>query len=574
MFLKSLVITSGNDIIRNIQFTKGLNLIVDETPTDIKNITQTGNNVGKTTVLRLIDFCLGGKAKNIYQDPEFKKQDNEEVRDFLIDDKVFITLTLQEELDNRNSAKVIIRRNFLSRNRKIIMINGKQFKGNDKELDDKLKEILFNFKEDKPTLRQIIAKNIRDEAERLSNTVKVLGNFGKREEYEALYLFWLGVPLAKAEQKRNLLEEKRIDDKILRRITDNGSESQLQQFLEVIYRNISSLEKKKENFNINNNYKQDFNKLNNIRSYLNKISTEISCLELRKELIEESKVGLEEDVVNINVKELEELYKKANVLIPNLQKSFEETVVFHNQMIEDKVKYITREVPLLVKRIELLKSKLSKLLEQEKEITSNLKISGALEDLEEIIVELNIQYENKGKYKEQLSQLKELNKNLADIEGKLDQIDIDIANLDPLVEDRVTNFNKFFSKISNNFYGEQFVLSADFEKEKKSNRRFYKLNIDTLSRRAGPGKKKGEILAFDLAYIKFADSMGLKCLHFILHDQMEAMHGNQIISLLNEISNTNCQLVIPILRGKLPKDLQNKKYEILSLSQGDKLFRI
>jgi uncharacterized protein YydD (DUF2326 family) len=297
-------------------------------------------------------------------------------------------------------------------------------------------------------------------------------------------------------------------------------------------------------------------------------------LELRKELIEESKVGLEEDVVNINVKELEELYKKANVLIPDLQKSFEETVIFHNQMIEDKVKYITKEVPLLIKRIDLLKSKLPGLLEMEKDITSKLKKAGALEDLEEIIGELNIQYENKGKYEEQLSQLKEINKNLAGFEHKLDQIDIDIANLGQLVEDRVTTFNKFFSEISNNFYGEQFVLSADFEKEKKSNRRFYKLNIDTLSRRAGPGKKKGEILAFDLAYIKFADKVGLKSLHFILHDQMESMHQNQIISLLNEISDTNCQLVIPILRGKLPKALQNKKYEILSLSQDDKLFRI
>jgi uncharacterized protein YydD (DUF2326 family) len=244
MFLKSLMITSGNDIIRNIEFTKGLNLIVDETPTDSKNIKKTGNNVGKTTVLRLISFCLGGKAKSIYQDPEFKNQDNEEVRDFLIGDKVFITLTLQEDLDNINSAKVIIQRNFLSRNRKIIKINDKPFK--DKELDYKLKEILFDFKEEKPTLRQIIAKNIRDEAERLSNTVKVLGNFCKKEEYEALYLFWLGVPLAKAEQKRSLLEEKRIEDKILKRLMTNSSESQLQQFLEVIYRNISTLEEKKD----------------------------------------------------------------------------------------------------------------------------------------------------------------------------------------------------------------------------------------------------------------------------------------------------------------------------------------
>lgn len=64
MFLKSLTITYGDgDIVRDIQFHAGLNLIVDETP--IVNGTETGNNVGKTTVLKLIDFCLGAEAKGI-----------------------------------------------------------------------------------------------------------------------------------------------------------------------------------------------------------------------------------------------------------------------------------------------------------------------------------------------------------------------------------------------------------------------------------------------------------------------------------------------------------------------------
>ena len=62
MFLKSLTIFLGDGtIIRNIQFHAGLNLIVDETP--IVSGKETGNNVGKTTVLKLIDFCLGAKAR-------------------------------------------------------------------------------------------------------------------------------------------------------------------------------------------------------------------------------------------------------------------------------------------------------------------------------------------------------------------------------------------------------------------------------------------------------------------------------------------------------------------------------
>jgi Uncharacterized protein conserved in bacteria len=36
----------------------GLNLIIDS-----EEVIETGNGVGKTTVLKIIDFCLGGKAK-------------------------------------------------------------------------------------------------------------------------------------------------------------------------------------------------------------------------------------------------------------------------------------------------------------------------------------------------------------------------------------------------------------------------------------------------------------------------------------------------------------------------------
>jgi len=83
MFLKELSITSEHKVIRELYFHKGINLIVDETDDGI-----TGNSVGKTTVLKLIDFCLGGNPKHIYQDAETKKQDYKLVKDFLIDNKV------------------------------------------------------------------------------------------------------------------------------------------------------------------------------------------------------------------------------------------------------------------------------------------------------------------------------------------------------------------------------------------------------------------------------------------------------------------------------------------------------
>ena len=92
---------------------------------------------------------------------------------------------------------------------------------------------------------------------------------------------------------------------------------------------------------------------------------------------------------------------------------------------------------------------------------------------------------------------------------------------------------------------------------------------------SGKGKKKGQIAAFDLAYIKYAEEMELEYLHFILQDQIENVHDNQISLLLqNIVSKINCQYILTVLRDKLPSDIDADKYKIISLSQDDKLFKV
>ena len=110
MFLKQVVIQNRNSIIRNILFHKGINLIVDETPI-INSQQTTGNNVGKTTVLRLVDYCFGADGKNIYQDTEFNKQPNTTIENFLKDNEIIITVVLVDNLDGVVSEKITIRKN-------------------------------------------------------------------------------------------------------------------------------------------------------------------------------------------------------------------------------------------------------------------------------------------------------------------------------------------------------------------------------------------------------------------------------------------------------------------------------
>lgn len=565
MFLKSLKIENNSAVVREIAFHNGINLIVDETKTTDKK--ESGNNVGKTTVLRLIDYCLGGKGENIYKDTEFSKNTNTEIENYLKQNNIIITLSLVDCLE-KPLKEICIRRNFLSRKNKILEINGESYK-DEKALGKELKRIFFNSEEDKPTFRQIISKNIRDEKNRLQNTLKVLHATTTKDEYEPLFLFWLGIELDTNSYKDKLNRDKKAEENLQSRLRKEGTLSMIEQSLLVIERSIQELTTKKESFNINPSFEKELSELNQVKFDLNRFATELSRFEMRKELIIESKNELEKEVSNIDTTQILNLYNEAKALIPNIQKTFEDTLTFHNQMIQQKLKYITKELPDIEHHISSIRREIDVLLVKERNLSEHLKKNGATEDLQKIITELNSEFEKKGRNEELKRLWAQSLKNTSEIDKQLASINENLNSKDELIQQRVSEFNKFFSSITYRLYGEREILSAN------PTDKGYEFNITPVAGNPGTGKKKGQIAAFDLAYIQFADNMGIKCLHFILNDQIENIHDNQIENLLTEIVlETNCQYILPVLRDKLPTDINIAQYEVLTLSQFDKLFRI
>jgi hypothetical protein len=60
-----------------------------------------------------------------------------------------------------------------------------------------------------------------------------------------------------------------------------------------------------------------------------------------------------------------------------------------------------------------------------------------------------------------------------------------------------------------------------------------------------------------------------------MHDQLENVHDNQLSTILIDLSNSvNCQFILPIVRDKIPTDLDIENYIILKLSENEKLFKI
>jgi uncharacterized protein YydD (DUF2326 family) len=564
MFLKKLKIENKLGLVREIEFHKGLNLIVDETIEQDKKAT--GNNVGKTTVLRLVDFCLGSNGKNIYQDSEFKEQENSTIKDFLIETEVIAILTLVDDLDFPMDS-IIIKKNFLKYGKKIQEINGETII-NEKEFDLKIKELIFNTTVEKPTFKQIVSKNIRDEKNKLTNIVKVLNPYTKIEEYEALFLFWLGINTDTHNQKELLGKEKTREESFQKRLKKEGELSLIEQQLELVNSKIEELQQIKANFNFNEKFEAQLDELNIIKLNLSKLSTELSRLNMRRELILESKFELENERTNIDVNQIESLYSKASKLIPNLQVSFEETVRFHNDLLDEKIKYIEVELPSLTEKLKTLSKDVSSFRRREKELSEFVRASEYSDDYDRILIELNSFFERKGNLEERKKFWNTSNEKLNRINEELESINLEINSKDSIIQKRITLFNKYFTKISSLLYGEEYLLSS------QKSERGYDLIVTNIEGNPSTGKKKGQIAAFDFAYILFAEEIELKFIHFIMHDQLENMHDNQLSTILIDLANSiNCQFVLPIVSDKIPADIDIEKYIILRLSENNKLFK-
>ncbi|WP_043978137.1 DUF2326 domain-containing protein [Priestia megaterium] len=570
MFIKYLKIEDSDQIVRELEFHNGINLIVDET-VNIAN-TETGNNVGKTTVLKLIDFCLGADAKIIYTDSENKKE-IDLVKNYLVNKKVLITLILKEDLSVKKSKEIIIERNFLSRKNKVMRINGTNFNKSDgRDFENELDKLIIGERsESKPSFRQIIAHNIRYTDERVNNTLKVLSTFTSLAEYETLYLFLFGITTT---DRSKIFKKISTEKEFKRRIEKKQNKNELELSLAMIDDTISNLEMKKRTLNINYNYDTDLNNLNETKYQISNISSKISELSLRKKIIKEAEAELIANKSDIDLKQLKMIYNQASKNMENIQKSFEDLVKYHNNMIIEKIRFITQDVPEIESEIAKLQNYLKELLSKEEKLATKIAKSDTFKDLEIIITELNENYQRKGEIENSLSQIEEVDKKIAILDEEISGIDEGIFSekFREKIKNQLKEFNKYFSQVSNELYGEHYGISFNIKPDKRTGKDIYV--FDSFNANSSSGKKQGEILCFDLAYILYAESQEIPVLNFILNDKKELMHVNQLIKVSEFIKDKNIQLIFSILKDKLPDSLDKKENIVLRLSQKDKLFRI
>ncbi len=573
MFIKSLKIESKDGIIRDMPFHPGLNLIVDETP---ESQTETGNNVGKTTVLRLVDICLGKEPRSIYVSPEDRKTVNEQVRQFLTEKEVVVTLTLVSDW-SPEAREVVIRRNFLSYGKALREINGQTI--SDTDFIPALQQALWGVNTDKPTFRQLIGHNIRYTNVAVHQTLRYLEGTVSDTVYEALFLYMLGCTYQGADIREKTLDQLNTERRFKTRLESSKSKNIIASEVGILKSEIDELERQKKQLHLNPDFEDEMQALTDLKFEITTLSSQLGSLQLRRSILEEAREELLSQRSDLDTESLRQIYQQAGRFVPSLHRSFEELLAYHNSMLSQKAEFVASELPSLSSQISNLQRSLEQLRSQEQQTSDKLLQSVSYADYEQLITTLTQKHERLGALEQQIRQIEEVDSEIEKLNAIMSDIDKDLFDqaFQQNIQTQLDKFNKHFARISRQLYGEQYAMVYTVSRNKNTGKDVYKFGIvpiDSDTVNFSTGKKQGEITCFDMAYILFADEEGIPCLHFGLYDKKELMHGHQLVETSRFVgAHPNLQFVASILYDKLPAELKDEKYFVVKLSPDDKLFR-
>lgn len=556
MRLVELTLMAKNlGILRNIKFnSEGMNLIVD-------NSDKSGNNVGKTTVLKLIDICLGAREKKYIYEENETKAENSELKNYIENEKITVALKLR-----KNNADTELKVELFERGKRFI--NGEVFKY--ETYTTKLKELFFGNNLKKPSFRQLIGKFIRvDQKQDNNRFIKYINAGVSTKEYEAIYSFLFNL---QDQNKINYLSniKKDIKDtendiKTIKRMYNFKTINELNQIVFVLDNDKQRLnEQIKEYICVEESREFEKERIKLKEKYQKFLEAEENlefAIKRAKEIIENEKTKNQKNKIDESVLKL--LYDEVARNYNGLDKEFGELIIFNNKLSANKINFYSKIKTNKQKELAMLIENKEKFFNENKEKLQDVKIKNFEE-----YYKIKSEFDEIVKKRSILSEVIEKTTNL---EEKLKNLNNEIIENDVSKEKNITKehsniFNKYFSKYSERVENQKLIMY------------FSKENIPTISNineGIGTGTKKTLISIFDLAYYSFIKELGLNFPEFIIHDVLETSQTESLERIVDIVRETKVQYIAAVLNEKI-KDNRNISPEdiVLTLNKNDKLFKI
>jgi len=573
--IKTIELKSKNGDIREpIQFENKTNLIVDMTPSKKGEATATGNNIGKTTFLELIDFVLGAKKKVLFT------KNNIKVQDFLINNNFLIKAVFVDE----QKDDLELTRSFKSSGKVLNEINGEKITSEAKYWD-RLGEIFFSENinsKSHPSYRHLMSRVVRYDSKSVEETFQYLNDSTTGRIYESIFFYMFNwKPQISNDEMQDLESTQNSNKLFYNRLSANNDITQLEVEISLSNIELAELDKRRNKLLSIPDYQTIMDELVNEKKELGRINQQLSNQNIKKKIIEEQKKNLEISDGMISSKELSTLYGDAvNILGKKVQKSFEDVVGFVNGMKENRYKFTIRnmeEINLNIERFSERKDSL--LLDVDKKEHILLKGDiGEITDIEKLISDYSKKADNIGRLNERLDQLKKAKSSLDKSNKELKEVTDDFYDDEhkETMNNSLLDFNQnYLTPVFKYLYGEEKNAYVYVEiGTNKNKNKFFKLNIRNSINADSAGSKQALTIAFDIAYLEYSRDNGINTPDFVISDRKELVDKRQLKRLTEYSFKKNIQLIFPILQDKLDDEIFDEANVLFRLSEKDKLFRL
>lgn len=566
MFIKSLRIrkTTTDEIVREVLFHKGANLIVDTEDSE------SHNRVGKTTFLKLIDIAMGAKdRKLIYTDADTGTV-TEELRDFIVTNKIAVDMTLTSDFPDGDDVILTID----------LFPNGRYYidgeKMGQKAYQQRLNVLLFGNEANVPTFRQLINSFVRVSVGGDDNSFLKTVPSGSTSIYRSVYNALFGISDPALDKKRDDLNKDlnktRESIKRYKKVQNVDTVSEQQQILAGLEAEHEEVQCKLNSIIDADVYRANRDEIAATRTRYASLTLQLSDIDYRLQRNEEAlQTAMQERGRQADVNLSRRFFEEVCSMIPMVNATFEEMVAFNNQLCDNKIAYFASVAEKLKAERASVQREISQLSSQNSQFMSLVEqdLIDEYESLQARLVELSSSI---GKCREVIDTLNSFEVEQTSIEGKIASLGSSDDGDEPQSNDfaaMMLAFNAFFTPLAREFNNESPLL-VYYEESNK----FPVAIRDTAG--SSTGTRKSLIAAFDLAYQQFAESKGIKAPRFIVHDVLENIEGKVLRDIIARASTINCQYIVAVLKEKLDSSLipaeEQGKLQILQLSIDDMLF--
>lgn len=133
----------------------------------------------------------------------------------------------------------------------------------------------------------------------------------------------------------------------------------------------------------------------------------------------------------------------------------------------------------------------------------------------------------------------------------------------------MTSFNGFFTPLAQRINNEKPILVYSSDTSE------FPVSITEISG-SSTGTRKSLIAAFDFAYQQFAKANCISVPHFVVHDVVENVEGEDLNAVIEAANELDAQYVVAVLKEKLDSsnipENEQCELQIIRLSDDDKLF--